>query len=730
MRLVTLTILAAAISSFAVIPEPVNYQGHLTRIDGTPLDTTVQMTFRLHDELGNPGEFWSETHPAVVVENGLFHVRLGSISPLDYSSIADITTLDGGALSVQVGSDAVMTPQIPLSSVFYSRFTGTVDKSSGGTITGDVHVEGKGNIGTANTNPGLWAFVVGEEGEASGNYSSVGGGYDNHALSNGSVIGGGISNQTSGVQASIGGGYGNQATNTSARVGGGTGNTASGYHSTIGGGGYHRASGIGSFIGGGGGFTPADSNLASGGYSSVTGGHRNIASGDHSVVGGGVNNRARGASAVVAGGGSEILADSNYAGGIASTIGGGQSNHATSSYCTVAGGFRNRLNNAGGTISGGQYNTADLLAVVAGGYDNDALQSYAVVSGGYQNTADAVGATIGGGLYNNVTSDGGVVGGGFNNTAANTAVVAGGDSNSATDIVAFVGGGRYNTSDGFAAVVGGGLENSVSNAYSTIGGGRENVITSTNATVAGGLENLVTGSYATISGGRFGRVRANYATVVGGGGSSLSDSNSARGESSTILGGRRNETTGRFSLAAGFRARAVHDGAFVWADSSGADFSSNAADQFNVRSSGGINMWTNSTATIGVTLIPGDNTWNSICDSTLKTRIEKVNGREMLEKIAELPVYRWHHKDGDPNLQHIGPMAQDFWNAFKVGGDSLKISTIDPSGVALAAIQELAKENEERKAMNEELKKEVQDLRAVLQGLLAEKQKSSLTTKE
>jgi hypothetical protein len=38
-------------------------------------------------------------------------------------------------------------------------------------------------------------------------------------------------------------------------------------------------------------------------------------------------------------------------------------------------------------------------------------------------------------------------------------------------------------------------------------------------------------------------------------------------------------------------------------------------------------------------------------------------------------------------------MAQDFWNLFHVGSDSLKISTLDPAGIALAAIQELQKQN-------------------------------------
>ena len=132
-------------------------------------------------------------------------------------------------------------------------------------------------------------------------------------------------------------------------------------------------------------------------------------------------------------------------------------------------------------------------------------------------------------------------------------------------------------------------------------------------------------------------------------------------------------------------------------------------------------MWTNSAATVGVTLLAGDNTWNSICDSSLKTRLGFVNTKEMLDKVSQLPISRWHHKDGDPNLQHIGPMAQDFWSAFHVGGDSLKISTLDPSGIALAAIQELAKQNSK-------LEEELNELRAQVQSLMADKLQSLTTS--
>jgi len=56
----------------------------------------------------------------------------------------------------------------------------------------------------------------------------------------------------------------------------------------------------------------------------------------------------------------------------------------------------------------------------------------------------------------------------------------------------------------------------------------------------------------------------------------------------TVVGGLNNEAQGAYSLAMGRRAKANHDGAFVWADSTNADFSSTADNQFSVRARGGV----------------------------------------------------------------------------------------------------------------------------------------------
>jgi hypothetical protein len=68
----------------------------------------------------------------------------------------------------------------------------------------------------------------------------------------------------------------------------------------------------------------------------------------------------------------------------------------------------------------------------------------------------------------------------------------------------------------------------------------------------------------------------------------------ASGLSSTIPGGRDNLAAGDYSFAAGHRAKANDNGAFVWADSTDADFSSTGENQFLIRASGGVGIDTNS----------------------------------------------------------------------------------------------------------------------------------------
>jgi hypothetical protein len=125
----------------------------------------------------------------------------------------------------------------------------------------------------------------------------------------------------------------------------------------------------------------------------------------------------------------------------------------------------------------------------------------------------------------------------------------------------------------------------------------------------------------------------------------------------------------------------------------------------------------------GNVTIAGDLTQNS--DVHAKTAITDVNPQEILARVSELPVSKWEYKDARGEA-HIGPMAQDFYAAFGLGGSETGISTIDASGVALAAIKALAEENASLNQRLEQLERQQADMQALVTYLLEDQKEQTV----
>jgi hypothetical protein len=97
-------------------------------------------------------------------------------------------------------------------------------------------------------------------------------------------------------------------------------------------------------------------------------------------------------------------------------------------------------------------------------------------------------------------------------------------------------------------------------------------------------------------------------------------------------------------------------------------------------------------------------------DRNVKTGVAAVDGREVLERLAEVPVSSWTYKTDEAAARHIGPMAQDFKKAFDVGSDDRFIHSVDANGVALASIQGLYALVREQKKQIAKLEKRLSDL--------------------
>ena len=184
-----------------------------------------------------------------------------------------------------------------------------------------------------------------------------------------------------------------------------------------------------------------------------------------------------------------------------------------------------------------------------------------------------------------------------------------------------------------------------------------------------------------------------------------------------IPGGSNNAANAAFTFATGRRAKANQPGAFVWADSSDFDFASIATNEFAVRATGGVRFVSgvdsNGVPVAGVSLPAGSGSWTTLSDRNAKTHFAPVNPRELLDRLAQLPIQSWNYKSQSEPVRHIGPSAQDFHAAFTVGEDDQHIATVDADGVALAAIQGL------NQKLEEQLKETEVELAALKQRLAA-----------
>lgn len=270
-----------------------------------------------------------------------------------------------------------------------------------------------------------------------------------------------------------------------------------------------------------------------------------------------------------------------------------------------------------------------------------------------------------------------------------------------------------------------------------IAGASNNVINSHGSTIGGGSLNTIASGYGLIGGGHGNSIRTDaYNSVIGGGqdnsigegantsfiGGGFSNDINDGAMYSVIPGGTRNTVEGDYGFAAGRKAKALHNGCFVWGDSSDRDVVSVTNNQFVVRASGGAVFYSSSRTNSGAQLKAGENSWSSVSDQNLKKNRAPVDGREILEKLAAMPVDYWQYSwEDDHSTPHIGPMAQDFKGAFYPGRDNKTINTMEVDGVALAAIQglnrKLLDELKARDAEIQSLQTMVRDLKAMIEAL-------------
>lgn len=314
------------------------------------------------------------------------------------------------------------------------------------------------------------------------------------------------------------------------------------------------------------------------------------------------------------------------------------------------------------------------------------------------------------------------------------------------------------------ATIGGGGDilspNRVLGAYGTVGGGGNNW-------AGDGAGTPDEQFYATTSGGEGNTAEGSHSTVCGG------KSNTAAGDYSIVAGGDHSTTEGDYSFAAGRRAKAKHQGSFVWGDSMDAGVESSRDNQIKLRARGGMHLIANGSSGLnppafliesasadGVGIYINDTSsdaslvmanqgtgelikgfsgaggsnqvftvendgdvvaksFTPTSDRNAKENFTPVDAREILDKVTELPLSSWNFKGDNADTRHLGPMAQDFHAAFGLGNTDKGIATTDLDGVALAAIQGLNQRMKDKDREIAALRAELESMKSMIQQLTA-----------
>lgn len=531
----------------------------------------------------------------------------------------------------------------------------------------------KDGVGTGASS---WIGFVAGGNAASGANSGVAAGTNNLASGAGAFVGAGVANQANGTSSLVLGGFDNRATNIDSVVGAGAGNRSTGARSVIVGGGYNLAAGNFSFIGGGGrdgvGSTAAGTDLnrdhrAFGKWSFIGGGTGNVAgvsgSGDavrSNAVVGGARNTASGYQAFVGAGGCNVASGTS-----AVVAGGGQT--ADTGACA----FGNTASGLYSFIGGGFSNTAAGQSSVALGEDATANANNSFVWSSGNTYAPANGNRT-----FNIAASGGV------HLNTDTSLFFGSQTRQMLNLwgpsnygIGVQGGTLYSRTDGDFAWFGGGVHSD----------------TALNPGAGGTLRMSLVGNTLAIPGTN-GRLE-----IPGEGVQQIA----LRDSSGLVqgLGGQSLTTYVRTNSSVAFYQNGTH-----------------SANQLDAGTGGSILATIQSGA--GSATVTGNVralSFTTTSDRAAKTEFSAVNAKNVLAKVAALPVTTWAYiTEKSSGVRHIGPMAQDFMKAFNVGYDDKSISTVDASGVALTAIKGLSEIVQEKDAQIKRLERELNAIKKKL----------------
>jgi len=227
-------------SGARAVPKMLGYQGYLTDTLGSPIDDSLDMTFRILDAVTGGIELWNENQINVPVEQGNFSLLLGSVNNIPDTVFTQGT--DRWLEMIIEGTDTLQ-PRTRIASAAYAymaTYSDTAEYAKNAATDSDwVRVDGavlftadyvgiaRGGAENLVCVPREWTHINLGVACTTGVY-----GLDYDCM----TVSGGYGNTARRPYSTVGGGEFNKANSTCATVSGGIANTASASYSTVGGG--------------------------------------------------------------------------------------------------------------------------------------------------------------------------------------------------------------------------------------------------------------------------------------------------------------------------------------------------------------------------------------------------------------------------------------------------------------------------------------------------------------
>jgi hypothetical protein len=87
-----------------------------------------------------------------------------------------------------------------------------------------------------------------------------------------------------------------------------------------------------------------------------------------------------------------------------------------------------------------------------------------------------------------------------------------------------------------------------------------------------------------------------------------------------------------------------------------------------------------------------------VSDRKKKENFRQEDPQQVLERVSRLPIESWNYRTQSASVRHLGPTAQDFYGAFRLGESDTTITATDMAAVSLLAVQALQRKVERLEA--------------------------------